>query len=149
GGLRRVLRRRADRAARWRDGARRAPRGLERVPRPRLQARPRHGALDRDDDDRMAEDRRGRRDGAALEHGLLDASARDLARRSGVPLHAGHMARHGGRRRAARRPADEDLRRNGGETMNELAKPILPGEGGSDYERYLRTDALLALQKGA
>ena len=32
--------------------------------------------------------------------------------------------------------------------MNELAKPILPGEGGSDYERYLRTDALLALQKG-
>jgi tryptophan 2,3-dioxygenase len=33
--------------------------------------------------------------------------------------------------------------------MNELAKPILAGEGGSDYERYLRTDALLALQKGA
>ena len=33
--------------------------------------------------------------------------------------------------------------------MNELAKPILPGEGGSDYERYLRTDELLALQKGA
>jgi tryptophan 2,3-dioxygenase len=31
--------------------------------------------------------------------------------------------------------------------MNELAKPILPGEGGSDYERYLRTDDLLALQK--
>ena len=33
--------------------------------------------------------------------------------------------------------------------MNELAKPILPGEGGSDYERYLRTDDLLALQKGS
>jgi tryptophan 2,3-dioxygenase len=33
--------------------------------------------------------------------------------------------------------------------MNELAKPVLPGDGGSDYERYLRTDALLALQKGA
>jgi tryptophan 2,3-dioxygenase len=33
--------------------------------------------------------------------------------------------------------------------VNELAKPILPGEGGSDYERYLRTDALLALQKNA
>ena len=32
--------------------------------------------------------------------------------------------------------------------MNELAKPILPGSGGSDYERYLRTDDLLALQKG-
>jgi tryptophan 2,3-dioxygenase len=33
--------------------------------------------------------------------------------------------------------------------MSELAKPILAGEGGSDYERYLRTDALLALQKTA
>jgi tryptophan 2,3-dioxygenase len=33
--------------------------------------------------------------------------------------------------------------------MNELAKPILPGAGGSDYERYLRTDDLLALQKGS
>ena len=31
--------------------------------------------------------------------------------------------------------------------MSELAKPILEGEGNSDYERYLRTDALLALQK--
>jgi tryptophan 2,3-dioxygenase len=28
-----------------------------------------------------------------------------------------------------------------------LSKPILPGEAGSDYERYLRTDELLALQK--
>ena len=28
-----------------------------------------------------------------------------------------------------------------------LSKPVLPGEGGSDYERYLRTDELLALQK--
>ncbi|HET8557979.1 MAG TPA: hypothetical protein VFL58_11805, partial [Gaiellaceae bacterium] len=26
--------------------------------------------------------------------------------------------------------------------------PILPGGGASDYERYLRTDELLALQKG-
>jgi tryptophan 2,3-dioxygenase len=33
--------------------------------------------------------------------------------------------------------------------VNELADPILPGEGASDYERYLRTDALLALQKDA
>jgi tryptophan 2,3-dioxygenase len=33
--------------------------------------------------------------------------------------------------------------------MNELAKPILEGKGGSDYERYLRTDDLLALQKGS
>ncbi len=28
-----------------------------------------------------------------------------------------------------------------------LNKPVLEGEGGSDYERYLRTDDLLALQK--
>ena len=28
-----------------------------------------------------------------------------------------------------------------------LSKPILPGPGASDYERYLRTDELLALQK--
>ncbi len=33
--------------------------------------------------------------------------------------------------------------------MSELAKPILAGEGGSDYERYLRTDELLGLQKTA
>jgi len=31
----------------------------------------------------------------------------------------------------------------------ELRKPILPGHGASDYERYLRTDELLALQKTA
>src|ERR1700689_3022052 len=30
---------------------------------------------------------------------------------------------------------------------DDLKKPILPGEGNSDYERYLRTDELLALQK--
>jgi len=28
-----------------------------------------------------------------------------------------------------------------------LSEPVLPGEGGSDYERYLMTDALLSLQK--
>src|SRR3954471_18102789 len=33
--------------------------------------------------------------------------------------------------------------------MSELAKPVLPGSAGSDYERYLRTDDLLALQKTA
>ena len=32
------------------------------------------------------------------------------------------------------------------ETQDEFA-PILPGKGASDYERYLRTDELLALQK--
>jgi len=30
---------------------------------------------------------------------------------------------------------------------DELTKPILPGKGATDYERYLRTDDLLALQK--
>jgi tryptophan 2,3-dioxygenase len=30
---------------------------------------------------------------------------------------------------------------------NELTKPILPGDAATDYERYLRTDELLALQK--
>ncbi len=29
----------------------------------------------------------------------------------------------------------------------ELTKPILPGKGATDYERYLHTDDLLALQK--
>ena len=31
--------------------------------------------------------------------------------------------------------------------MDDLQKPILPGKGASDYERYLRTDELLDLQK--
>src|SRR5271170_2945134 len=31
--------------------------------------------------------------------------------------------------------------------MDDLKKPILPGKGNSDYERYLRTDELLSLQK--
>lgn len=30
---------------------------------------------------------------------------------------------------------------------NDFRKPILPGKGATDYERYLRTDELLALQK--
>jgi tryptophan 2,3-dioxygenase len=30
---------------------------------------------------------------------------------------------------------------------DELKEPVLPGRGASDYERYLRTDELLALQK--
>ncbi len=33
--------------------------------------------------------------------------------------------------------------------MDDLRKPILPGTGASDYERYLRTDELLLLQKSA
>jgi tryptophan 2,3-dioxygenase len=35
------------------------------------------------------------------------------------------------------------------ETHEDYAEPILPGKGASDYERYLRTDELLALQKTA
>jgi tryptophan 2,3-dioxygenase len=31
--------------------------------------------------------------------------------------------------------------------VEDYTQPILPGEGASDYERYLRTDDLLALQK--
>jgi len=34
------------------------------------------------------------------------------------------------------------------DATEDYTEPILPGEGGSDYERYLRTDELLALQKG-
>ncbi len=33
--------------------------------------------------------------------------------------------------------------------MNDFKAPVLPGRGASDYERYLRTDELLALQKTA
>jgi tryptophan 2,3-dioxygenase len=33
--------------------------------------------------------------------------------------------------------------------MTDLHAPVLPGPGASDYERYLRTDELLALQKTA
>ncbi len=33
------------------------------------------------------------------------------------------------------------------ETHEDFSEPILPGEGASDYERYLRTDDLLSLQK--
>jgi tryptophan 2,3-dioxygenase len=33
------------------------------------------------------------------------------------------------------------------ETHEDFSEPVLPGPGASDYERYLRTDDLLALQK--
>jgi tryptophan 2,3-dioxygenase len=33
--------------------------------------------------------------------------------------------------------------------MSEMNTPVLPGRGASDYERYLRTDELLELQKTA
>ena len=31
--------------------------------------------------------------------------------------------------------------------IEDYSQPVLPGKGASDYERYLRTDELLALQK--
>ena len=34
-------------------------------------------------------------------------------------------------------------------TDDDLRAPVLPGSGASDYERYLRTDELLSLQKAA
>jgi len=34
-------------------------------------------------------------------------------------------------------------------SAEDLRKPILPGKGASDYERYLRSDELLSLQKNA
>ena len=78
----RVPRRRARGDARRRERPRRPPRRLGAVPRARLPARPRHRPLDRDDDDRAPEDRRGRRRRAARGHGLLDAPARDRRRRA-------------------------------------------------------------------
>jgi tryptophan 2,3-dioxygenase len=33
--------------------------------------------------------------------------------------------------------------------MDDVSKPVLPGSAASDYERYLRTDELLALQKSS
>ncbi|MGH3133769.1 MAG: tryptophan 2,3-dioxygenase family protein [Gaiellaceae bacterium] len=36
-----------------------------------------------------------------------------------------------------------------GSEAEDFSQPILPGGAGSDYERYLMTDELLALQKGA
>ena len=32
--------------------------------------------------------------------------------------------------------------------VEDYSEPVLPGAGASDYERYLRTDELLALQPG-
>jgi tryptophan 2,3-dioxygenase len=34
-----------------------------------------------------------------------------------------------------------------GQALDDYSQPVLPGQGASDYERYLRTDELLALQK--
>src|SRR5262249_44679727 len=62
---------------------------------------------------------RGQRVRAPREHGHLDAPARDHGRRAQLPLHAGHLARHEGRRRAVLAGADQDLQTRGG-TVNGL-----------------------------
>src|SRR5919106_3410443 len=36
-----------------------------------------------------------------------------------------------------------------GHAVEDYSQPVLPGRGESDYERYLRTDELLELQKPA
>ena len=59
--------------------------------------------LDRDDDDRASRRSARASTPSSREHGLLDASPRDRARRRRLPLHAGHVARHRRRRRSARR----------------------------------------------
>ena len=68
------------------------------VRRPRLHARPRDGPLDRDDDDRVPEDRRGRRDRARGEHGALGAPARRSRR---TAARASTCRRRGSSRRTA------------------------------------------------
>ena len=93
-----------------RDVPRRAHGGLEGLPRPRVPPRPCHRPLDRDDHDRVPEGGGGGRDGARGEHGALDAPPRDRRERRGLPLHAGHLARHRGGRRPPGGPADGDRR---------------------------------------
>ena len=98
-----------ERHAPRRELPRRAPGRLGRVHRARLPPRPRHRPLHRDDDDRVPEDRRGRRERACREHGVLDAPARDRRERRGLPVHAGHVARDARGWRIARDPADAGL----------------------------------------
>ena len=86
-------------------------------------------SLEVEDVDRASELLRARRRGGA----------RDDARGLG----------HGGRCGRPRRLHDHALPAAGlmATEAEDYSQPILPGEGASDYERYLRTDDLLALQK--
>ena len=59
------------------------------------------------------------------------SSSSDEARGDGAPAGSDAVAGHG----------------NAADLRDEMHTPVLPGEGASDYERYLRTDELLSLQK--
>ena len=115
------------------------------------------GPLDRDDDDRVPEDRRGRSRRSSRRRWCFSMHPHAIsAGRAGVPLHAGHVARDRRRRRPlAGLPMQifdghgESLGPGMATADQDEFAPILPGAGGSDYERYLRTDELLALQKAA
>jgi tryptophan 2,3-dioxygenase len=54
-----------------------------------------------------------------------------------LPGRVGEKIAHGGKYAAAVATGE----------VEDYSQPVLPGEGASDYERYLRTDELLALQK--
>ena len=136
-------------AARRRDRARRPPGGREGLPRPRLPARPRHRPLDRDDDDRVPEDRRGRRDGAA-ENMVFSMHPHAISQDGSACLYMQDtwlVTADGGVPLADLPLKIYDGTESAPVTEPKLSEPVLPGEGGSDYERYLRTDELLALQK--
>ena len=117
GGLRGVRRRRARDDEGGRDRARRPHGRLEGLPRPRLQARPCHRPLDRDDDDRVPADRRGQRVRAAREHGDLDAPARDhrrtTARASTCRTRGASLRRAGCRSRRCRSGSSARARSSG------------------------------------
>ena len=103
-GVRGVRGRRAGRSEGRRDRARRTPRRGAAVRRPRLHARSRDGPLDRDDDDRVPEDRRRHRDRARGEHGALGAS-RTSSRRTAVRASTCRRRGSSRRRAACRSPA--------------------------------------------
>src|SRR4029077_13565806 len=63
-----------------------------------------------------------------------------------VPCRASALAPHRRRGRSSAKYAQRVSRREQTGLEDELG-PILPGDGASDYERYLHTDELLALQK--
>ena len=134
--------------------ARRAPRRREGLPRPRLRPRPRHRPLDRDDDDRVPEDRRGGRDGAAGA-GWCSRCTRTRSRRTGGRASTCRTRGSSPTTAACRSPACRCGSTTAGNALGSrtwrripTSSPrSCPAPGESDYERYLRTDELLSLQK--